>query len=220
MMWWLFLFLPVDGWALFGDDRVDSGWSLFAQAEEAEDAADHGVDYSRWGVVKFTAKWCGPCLTQDSELAKLPDGIQIRRIDIDANRAAARAAKVGSIPDTRLIYRNDAGKWVQILDGRTRQKWVGVVTSDRILAEIEKRSDSGQATDPADVPKTVTQRWSVNGNFNASRSYLIQHLSGGNHGHSRETLETMTIDELIRLHDTDHESKQSRTIRRRVIRRG
>jgi len=107
-----------------------------------------------------------------------------------------------------------------VLDGRTRQKWVGVVTASRILAEIEKRSDSGQATDPADVPKTVTQRWSVNGNFNASRSYLIQHLSGGNHGHSRETLETMTIDELIRLHDTDHESKQSRTIRRRVIRRG
>ena len=219
-MLWLLCVLPVDEWALFGNDRVDSNWSLFAQAENTEDATDVGVDYSRWGVVKFTAKWCGPCRTQDSELAKLPDGIQIRRIDIDGNRAAARAAKVGSIPDTRLIYRNDAGEWVQVLNGRTRQRWVGVVTSSRILAEIEKRSDSGQNADPADIPKTVSQRWSVNGNFNASRSYLIQHLSGGNHGHSRETLKTMTINELIRLHDLDHESKQSRTIRRRVIRRG
>lgn len=236
-MLWLFLFLPCDEWSIYGEHAGDQ-WSLFAKAEVENETGDSGVDLSRWGIVKFTASWCGPCRTQDRELGRLPDDIQIRRIDVDANKSAARSAGVGSIPDTRLIWKNDAGQWVQVFDGQSRQKWVGVVTASRILSEIEKRSDSEGAkrdseqssgdadvagavtagTDPANVPKTINQRWSVNGNWNASRSYLIRHLMGSNHGYNREDLEAMTHDELIRLHDDDHEKKR-RPIRRTYTRR-
>ncbi len=62
-------------------------------------------------------------------------------------------------------------------------------------------------------------RWNVSGSWNKaeSRTSLISHLSGSNHGHKRSYLETLSTDELQKLHDTDHNSRTP-TRRRRWFR--
>lgn len=62
-------------------------------------------------------------------------------------------------------------------------------------------------------------RWNVSGSWNKaeSRTSLISHLNGSNHGHKRSYLETLSTDELQKLHDTDHNSRTP-TRRRRWFR--
>lgn len=57
--------------------------------------------------------------------------------------------------------------------------------------------------------------WNVNGSWSRaeSRSALISHLSGSNHGFDRSYLNTLSTDELQRLHDNDHDSRTSRAWR-------
>lgn len=64
-------------------------------------------------------------------------------------------------------------------------------------------------------------RWNINGNWNKaeSRQALISHLSGSNHGHKRSYLNTLSTDELQKLHDKDHDSRRQPTTRRWLFRR-
>lgn len=57
-----------------------------------------------------------------------------------------------------------------------------------------------------------TPRWNVSGSWGKaeSRPALISHLSGPNHRYSSSYLNTLSIDELQKLHDDDH----NRRIRR------
>lgn len=145
-MLWLLMFLPCDEWAITADPS-GSPWALWELPEkEVQDndnqaTVDAAADpLSRFGIVKFTAEWCGPCKAQEGELSKLPGEIYIRRIDIDDNKTLARREKVGSIPDIRLIWKDDSGVWRKVFDGTIRQRWVGVTSAETILREIKKRA--------------------------------------------------------------------------------
>jgi hypothetical protein len=62
-------------------------------------------------------------------------------------------------------------------------------------------------------------RWNVNGSWNKvqNRIDLIYHLNGANHGFDKSYLNTLSTDELQKLHDDDHNKKKN-TIRRRWFR--
>lgn len=64
-------------------------------------------------VLKFTAKWCGPCKTLNTQLKAI--GLFIREIDVDTPEAKPLLAKYGikSIP-TIVI---DSGTSYKVLTG-------------------------------------------------------------------------------------------------------
>ena len=63
-------------------------------------------------------------------------------------------------------------------------------------------------------------RWNVNGSWNKvqNRIDLIYHLNGANHGFDKSYLNTLSTDELQKLHDDDHNKKRRTTTRRRWFR--
>lgn len=66
------------------------------------------------------------------------------------------------------------------------------------------------------VHATGGNHWSVEGDFNPSRSEAIEHLQEV-HGQSRSRLESMDLESLLRLHDALHEHRT--TYRSRPIRK-
>ena len=52
--------------------------------------------------------------------------------------------------------------------------------------------------------------WNINGSWGKanSRSVLISHLSGPNHGFKLSRLNQLSTDELQKLHDDDHDSRR------------
>lgn len=78
--------------------------------------------------------------------------------------------------------------------------------------------DNGQKAIPEQSPKveqpvayypTHPVRWNVNGHWNYSREYIIEHLMQGEHRgkFSREWLEALSMKELQSAHDDDHENR-------------
>jgi len=167
------VFLVCAGASVVASDQFE-----FSKREKSSDVVQqksegYSPDISRWGVVQFGAPWCGPCRQQKAILQQLQGSLgRYSYIDTDQNRQLASRSKVSSIPDTRLIYLNDAGNWIQVLDGKMRQRWVGLVSKRQILAEIQKRATASSRavrveqssraaaaarprTDTADVPSPV-----------------------------------------------------------------
>jgi hypothetical protein len=63
-------------------------------------------------------------------------------------------------------------------------------------------------------------KWNVNGSWNKaqSRMALISHLAGANHRFDKSYLNTLSTDQLQKLHDDDHNKKRRTTTRRRWFR--
>ena len=77
----------------------------------------------------------------------------------------------------------------------------------------------GESVDTPDPPKPTKNlnenryynpHWNVNGSWGKanSRSVLISHLSGPNHGFKLSRLNQLSTDELQKLHDDDHDSRR------------
>lgn len=62
-------------------------------------------------------------------------------------------------------------------------------------------------------------KWNVSGSWTKaqSREVLISHLMGANHGFKKSHLDTLSTDELQKLHDDDH-NRTKITPRRRLFR--
>lgn len=63
-------------------------------------------------------------------------------------------------------------------------------------------------------------KWNVNGSWNKAQSRvgLISHLAGANHKFDKSYLNTLSTDQLQKLHDDDHNKKRRTTTRRRWFR--
>jgi hypothetical protein len=63
-------------------------------------------------------------------------------------------------------------------------------------------------------------KWNVNGSWNKAQSRvgLISHLAGANHKFDKSYLNTLSTDQLQKLHDDDHNKKKRTTTRRRWFR--
>jgi thioredoxin 1 len=85
---------------------------------------DADLSSGKMVLVKFGAKWCGPCRLVDAELGRLaekePD-LKIVEVDVDTNQELAKKYKVNSIPNMVLIRSNE------ILD-----RQVGFMSADDI----------------------------------------------------------------------------------------
>jgi len=120
----------------------------------------------------------------------------------------------------------DIKNWdVDKTDEQTKKEILG---NDACVKKVngvsEKQAEPPKPTEPVKPVKPVKNlnenryykpHWNVSGSWSRaeSRSALISHLSGSNHGHDRSYLNTLSTDELQMLHDNDHDSRSSRTWR-------
>lgn len=79
-------------------------------------------------LLKFGAKWCGPCRLLDFELGKLAEQepqLRIIEIDVDTNRALAQQYKISSIPNMVLVRSNEVlGRQVGYMSADEIADWV------------------------------------------------------------------------------------------------
>ena len=93
----------------------------------------------------------------------------------------------------------------------------------RCIFEIGQLEIYEQVEDVADISETdlnenryYDPKWNVNGSWNKaqSRMALISHLAGANHKFDKSYLNTLSTDQLQKLHDDDHNKKRRTTTRR------
>lgn len=188
-----FLLLFTAEWNLFGVPA--EGWVLYDNAQVSAEKDDR---YEAFTLTRYHAEWCGPCRSQEKELEGFPCKIVSINVDDDGDGVfseTARSAAVDRIPVCILSFRE--GGHVR------RVRFTGLTKASTIKARMDSMLKK-----PA-VASGVKQRWSVNGDMNASREKLIEHLSQENHGFSKEKLNAMTHSELIKLHDEDHDKKRT-----------
>ena len=89
------------------------------------------IDSDKPVLVDFTAEWCGPCKTLAPILkevkADIGNEVNIIKVDVDKNPAAAAAYKIQGVP-TLIIFKKGEVKWRQS----------GVVPKTEILEKLKE----------------------------------------------------------------------------------
>jgi putative thioredoxin len=96
-------------------------------------------------VVDLWAEWCGPCKTLGPVLEKVigeTEGVELAKVDVDANPSIARAFQVQSIP---AVYAMKDGK---IVDG-----FVGAQPEAQVREFVERLA--GGPKEPTEVERLV-----------------------------------------------------------------
>ena len=80
-------------------------------------------------LVKFGATWCGPCVAVERELEQLEgewdEGVQLIKVDVDANPGLASQFDVSSIPRLFLMRQGEVlGDRLGYADASELQQWV------------------------------------------------------------------------------------------------
>lgn len=89
---------------------------------------DEVINADKPVLIDFWASWCGPCRMLSpvvDEIAEENDYIKVCKINVDEEQALAARFNVMSIP-TLLVMQ----------DGQVRNKSVGVVPKEKILAML------------------------------------------------------------------------------------
>ena len=81
-------------------------------------------------ILKFSAKWCGPCQALKHNLKDID--FPIEEIDIEENPEMTEEYDIRSIPT--LIYLDEKGKTVH--------RSVGLITKDVVLSKIEELNEA------------------------------------------------------------------------------
>ena len=145
-----------------------------------------------------------------------------RREFLKVSAAASLAALAGlqsECTPKEVVATQSASEYHKYGDGTVDQPFMNW-SVDKIDEQTKKEilAEEPQAKD-LNENRYYKPHWNVNGSWSKTenRNALISHLSGPNHGHKRSHLNTMSTDELQRLHDNDHDSRS--TTRRRWFRR-
>jgi thioredoxin-like negative regulator of GroEL len=104
------------------------------------DTAQFDQDLNSGGLVlvKFGAKWCGPCLKVDQELKELPQldaTTKVIQVDVDSNPDLASRFKVSGIPHLVLVR-----------GGQTIDHHVGYMSADDIATWTNSYSSAAPQT--------------------------------------------------------------------------
>lgn len=87
--------------------------------------------------------------------------------------------------------------------------------SDICVSKTDENTNSDTVVSQKDINENryYDPHWNVNGSWAManSRQSLISHLSGFNHNYKESYLNTLSTDELQKLHDDDHDSRSSRS---------
>jgi len=149
-----------------------------------------GIVVSGAAVVMISAPWCEPC--QQFKRGTMPASLKARGWEFAVDESQRTGAKV--YPTFRIY---DGKRWHTTtgnLTGAKLQSILALPPKSRFVPIRERV----QAT---------PQSWILDGEP-WTRQSLIDHLADHpNHGHSRQQLEAMTMDQLDRLHTSDHEGR-------------
>lgn len=160
-----------------------------------------GIEVSGPAIVQLSIAGCGPC---------------IRWMNQEAPRYELKGWQV-----TDPVYGITVPAYpsFRIYDGKRWHQHTGWLTGDdmrRILgggtaSSSNPRASAGAAVvrDPAAAAVSFGRDWLIGGQP-WTRQSLINHLAThSSHGHSRASLQSMSLDQLNALHNADHESQRA-----------
>jgi putative thioredoxin len=135
-------------------------------------------------VVDLWASWCGPCKTLGPTLEKVvgeTDGVELVKVDVDANPRTAATFQVQSIPAVYAIRdRKVLDSFVGALPEPAVRQWVSGLRKDP--TEVEKLIARG---DEASLRRAVDLEPGNEAAVLALASLLV---NGGDQGHREEVL--------------------------------
>jgi len=158
-------------------------------------------------VVDLWAEWCGPCKTLGPIIERVIDGtegVELAKVDVDANPAVARAFQVQSIP---AVYAMRDGKvvdgFVGALPEHQVEAWVAQLAPSAEQSEVAQLLDAG---DEASLRQALELE-PDNGQVITGLAALL--IDGGTNEGKAEALEL-----LARIPETDatrHLAAQARS---------
>lgn len=169
-------------------------------------------------VELWSADWCGLCPAVKASLKELQANVVIHEAQYDQNTkkftGAAAARHISALP--YMIF---------MRDGEDISRFAGNASSDTILAAAKRAaatstqtaaepqrkevvSSQGQQSGSISYRSVSRPRWNVEGNWNPSREYVLQHLRNNSNHRGKFwqswPLESWTRGQLLALHDDDH----------------
>ncbi len=155
-------------------------------------------------VVDLWASWCGPCKTLGPTLDKVvgeTDGVELVKVDVDANPRTAATFQVQSIPAVYAIRdRKVVDSFVGALPEPAVRQWVSGLR--RAPTEVEKLIAAG---DEASLRRAVELE---PGNEAAVLALAALLVNGGDPGHREEVLSLLA--RIPETPETRHLAAQAR----------
>lgn len=175
------------------------------------------VDYSKYYIIKYTAKWCGPCQVWDSREVQVIDGkkylkknnnVQVVEIDSDKSPDIIRRENINRIPSFQICRVEGAVAYPQY-------KYTNV-SADFLLSKIRELDASLAAASSAEsygrytkdeldalVRASYTKDTPLREAIMADNSQVWSHLVN-EHGFLKEQVEGLEMWVALALHDAIH----------------
>lgn len=183
---------------LFSANCYGEDWDFKVIKTETVTVESSEVDRDYY-IVRFHTQYCQPCKAYESsgKLNRLKKIVYVVDVDLDEqpkwrNRISLLPA-VQRVPTFWLIRHKDKTRVVK--------SWEGAVDPETVAVEIRERKTASNPT------KSYGSIYGQVGTSHESRATLINHLlNDGIHKgrHSLNQLNSMTDDQLNRLHEDDH----------------
>lgn len=197
-------------WSLLPESAA-APWQMVNECEEAPKPRQRPKSTAKLpthrAVLVFTASWCGSC--QQMKRTTYPPLI-------------AKGWRISNVDDPKgdknqHIILIDVDKHEHLQDQLKVKAYPTIISWDgkTVTRRVTGYADPFAIGTAYDASKPKTEQVSINGyrpgwTFPGSgRADLISHLSGPNHNYTVKSLRRMSIDDLQRLHDSDH-NKASR----------
>jgi hypothetical protein len=165
-------------------------------------------------VVVYAPAWCSGCGPKVAALQKALGERFAFELHDDARTFPAWTATVGGVYpliEWRVDKSTTVKTWFYINDYSTPEDFERRYLKTATPAAAGGRDTTGGMPARRSYPMRSSAHWSIAGDWNPSRSEVLNHLLHGDKHqgrHSRRELEKMNREQLLALHDADHEGRR------------